>query len=243
MTGDFITIVINNQHIRTVMITNVQTIAERLKQARDRKGWTQGELAVAAGVSQGTIGNIESGARQAKASLVPISEALGVNWKWLALGEGSELAVSERTVVYLVDNQDFPAVRRVRLKLQAGMTGFIVEADTEDAAPIVFRKEWFTRNGYKPERLIAVRVHGASMEPGLFEGDTVVINTSQVEPTDGDVYAVNYEGECVIKRTIRDGGQWWLCSDNSDSARYPRKIANGNTEIIGKVVHKQSERI
>jgi transcriptional regulator with XRE-family HTH domain len=66
----------------------MKTIAERMKHARGLKSWTQPQLAVAAGVSTGTIGNIESGARQAKGSLPQIAEALGVNLKWLAYGEG-----------------------------------------------------------------------------------------------------------------------------------------------------------
>lgn len=46
-----------------------KTTAERLKYARELRGWTQTRLAVAADVSQGTIGNIESGARQSRGSL------------------------------------------------------------------------------------------------------------------------------------------------------------------------------
>lgn len=243
MATDIITTVIDHQHICIVMITNVKTISERLKHARERRGWTQGKLAVTAGLSQGTIGNIESGARQAKASLIAIAEALGVNYKWLAEGQGPELSSKEPEAVYLVDNEDFPAVRRVSLKLQAGITGFMVESDSDDTAPIVFRREWFTRNGYKPEKLIALRVKGSSMEPGLHPDDTVVINTAQVEPLDGSVFAINYEGEAMIKRMVRDAGQWWLSSDNPDQSRYPRKLANGTAIIIGEVVHKQSERI
>lgn len=66
----------------------MKTIAERLKHARAIKGWKQAQLAVSAGVSTGTIGNIESGARQAMGSLPQIADALGVNLKWLAQGEG-----------------------------------------------------------------------------------------------------------------------------------------------------------
>lgn len=225
------------------MITDVETIAKRLKSARHEKGWTQGQLAAAAGVSQGTIGNIEAGTRQAKASLIPIADALGVSYKWLVNEEGPKHLAEERSSVYLVDNPDYPSVRRVLLHLQAGVTGFAIETDAEDRAPIVFRREWFERNGYKPDKLIAVRVKGASMEPGLFDGDTIVINTAQIEPQDGAVYAVNYEGEAVVKRLVRDAGQWWLSSDNPDHGRYPRKLANGSSIIIGQVVHKQSERI
>jgi phage repressor protein C with HTH and peptisase S24 domain len=243
MSGDSITFVIAKQHICIVMLTTVKTIAERLKHARSRKNWSQGQLAAAAGLSQGTIGNIESGARQAHASLIAIAEALGVSYKWLAHGEGSEHAIQESVPIYLVNNPEFPAIRRVSLRLEAGINGFGVEAEPEDGAPIVFRQEWFVQNGYKPEKLFALRVHGSSMEPGLFDGDTVVVNTAQSEPVDGSVFAINYEGEAVIKRMVRDAGHWWLSSDNPDASRYPRKLANGTAIVIGQVVHKQSERI
>lgn len=66
----------------------MKSIADRLKYVRDLKTWTQAQLAVASGVSTGTIGNIESGARQSKGSLPQIAEALGIRHKWLAYGEG-----------------------------------------------------------------------------------------------------------------------------------------------------------
>lgn len=66
----------------------MKTIAERLKHAREIRGWTQTQLAIAAEVSTGTIGNIESGVRQAKGSLPQIAEALSISHKWLANGTG-----------------------------------------------------------------------------------------------------------------------------------------------------------
>ena len=66
-------------------------ISDRLKEARSRRKWNQAQLALAAGVSPGTIGNIESGTRQAKGSLPQIAKALGVSHDWLANGEGEML--------------------------------------------------------------------------------------------------------------------------------------------------------
>lgn len=70
----------------------MDTIGSRLKFLREARGWTQAQLASAAGLSQSTIGNIESGARQAKASLVDVAEALRANYKWLLHGEGERYA-------------------------------------------------------------------------------------------------------------------------------------------------------
>ena len=66
----------------------MKTIAQRLKFARNEKGWNQKHLAISADVCTGTIGNIESGQRQSKGSLPQIAEALGVHHKWLAYGTG-----------------------------------------------------------------------------------------------------------------------------------------------------------
>ncbi|WP_177172787.1 S24 family peptidase [Giesbergeria anulus] len=147
------------------------------------------------------------------------------------------------TPIALENNPDYPAVRRVQFKLSAGATGFGVEYREEDGAPIVFQRQWYEGRGLRPEKLFAIKVANHSMEPGLFDGDTVVVNTDSVVPKDGVVFAVNYEGEMVIKRLARDGGQWWLCSDNPDQRRYPRKICDEHSIIIGEIVHKQSERI
>lgn len=66
----------------------MKTIAERLKHARESRGWSQSHLAVAAGKSQSTIGNIEANLREGRASLPQIAKALGISHEWLADGEG-----------------------------------------------------------------------------------------------------------------------------------------------------------
>lgn len=135
-------------------------------------------------------------------------------------------------------------IRKVKLRLSAGIAGFATDPDTEETNPIFFRRDWLDKRGYVEDNLIAIRVRGQSMEPGLFEGDTVVINTRDIHPIDGEVYAVNYEGEAVIKRLVRDNGQWWLASDNADQRRFPRKLCDATSCIvIGRIIQKQSERI
>lgn len=145
--------------------------------------------------------------------------------------------------INLENNPDYPAIRRVTFRLSAGASGFGIQYRDEQGAPIVFQRQWYESRGLRPEKLFAVGVSNGSMEPGLYHGDTVVVNTESVTPKDGVVFAVNYEGEMVIKRLIRDAGQWWLSSDNPDQHRYPRKVCHENCHLIGEVVHKQSERI
>ncbi|WP_087723369.1 helix-turn-helix domain-containing protein [Pandoraea sp. PE-S2T-3] len=65
------------------------SLAERLRWARTNAGLSQDQLGAKAGVSQSTIGNLESGTRNTARRLPQIAEVLGVNALWLAEGTGS----------------------------------------------------------------------------------------------------------------------------------------------------------
>lgn len=236
------------------VITDVNTISERLKTTREALKLSQEQLASLAHVSQGTIGNVESGARKNPRELLAIAKALNVNPEWLKSGEGPKeapifhadfMATTSKGLVAieLKGNSDYPSIRRVALKAQAGVTGYAIEFLDEDGPPIVFRKDWYIANNYKPEKMLAMRVSGESMVPSLVQGDLIVINSAQTEPKDGRPFVVNYEGEIIVKRLVRDAGQWWLTSDNPDQRRYPKKVCDSNTEIVGQVVYRQTEEI
>jgi phage repressor protein C with HTH and peptisase S24 domain len=135
-------------------------------------------------------------------------------------------------------------IRRVRLRLSAGIVGFAVEPDEESGGSFGVETEWMARNRFDADDLIALEVTGESMEPRLYRGDLVVVNTADKNPADGQVFAINYEGEAVVKRLTRDAGHWWLTSDNPDQRRFPRKLCDGVTcLLIGRVVLKKSENI
>lgn len=53
-------------------------VGDRIKELREAKGWTQAELAIQAGISQGVIGKIESGITKKTEKLVEIAHALDV---------------------------------------------------------------------------------------------------------------------------------------------------------------------
>ena len=79
----------------------MKTLAERLANARTQKKWTQAQLASAAEVSTGTIGNIESGLRglnKPMGTLPAIARALGVTYEWLAHGTEPMMIGGQREV-------------------------------------------------------------------------------------------------------------------------------------------------
>lgn len=64
------------------------SLADRLRQARLKKKLTQTELANAVGIKQQAIQRIEMDKVKSTGSVVQLSDALDVNPRWLALGEG-----------------------------------------------------------------------------------------------------------------------------------------------------------
>ncbi len=213
----------------------------------DARGVTVTQLANGIGSSYQAVKRVLDGLSKAfsAANNAKAAAFLAVSPDWLATGAGA-MAMHERRAepVDLDDNPDYPAIKFYPdWRISAGASGFALEYDDGGGSPIVFQRQWFERNGFRPEKLFAVRVGNSSMEPGLFHDDVVVVNTDQKTPKDGVVFAVDYEGEMVIKRLVRDSGQWWLTSDNADQKRYPRKLCDDHCKLLGEVVHKQSQRI
>lgn len=164
--------------------------------------------------------------------------------KYVKAGERND---AKRLSIAVADSSDpaFTFIPKVRLKLTAGISGFAVEPEHHNDDPLTtaIPTSWVVQRGYAPSSLVAIEVRGESMEPTFYAGDLVVLNTADTQPVDGGVYAVNYEGEPVVKRMSRDAGQWWLTSDNPDQRKYHRKECSGDTCIVvGRVVRRETER-
>lgn len=186
----------------------------------------------------GYVGQMISGHRPITEKTIEAVHALPGFAGWF------DEAKEEPEPIDLETHPDLVPIRKGKLRLVGGISGFSVDPDDELGVPIFFRADWLRERGLKPAALLAHKVRGHSMEPSLFDGDLVVINTADIEPKDGEVFAVNYEGEAVIKRLVRDAGVWWLASDNPDKSRYPnKKWMDKESFLVGRVVHKQSERI
>lgn len=219
------------------------------KLLKERFGGSQKELAVAIGRSPAQISQWLSRFRNiSEDSARAVEVALQLPLGWMDVDNADNpLRTDSRPrhgeSVSLLNNPDYPAIRLVRFKLSAGASGFAIEYLDSESTPIVFKREWFEAHGYSPSKLFAIRVCNGSMEPGLYDGDTVIVNTSDINPKDGAVFAANFEGELVVKRMERDAGQWWLSSDNPNKHLYPRKQCHEGVFLIGRIVHKMSDRI
>lgn len=208
----------------------MKTIAERLKHAREAKGWTQSQLAAASELSQSTIGNIESGAREGRGSLPKLAKALSISHDWLADGEGEMLA--DQNLIRSGDNVSpgppITGMVPILNKVNAGMYREIIDSEPEGiehvASAVPTRRYTF-----------ALRVEGDSMEPKFPEGMVLIVEP-EADPLPNDyVIAVNGDNEATFKQLIKDGGEWFLKPLNP---RYPIKPL-GTAKVIGVIVGAQ----
>jgi len=233
------------------------TISERVLEAMKDAGFpSQTALSRVSGVPQPTINRIinKVAGTPEVSTLQKLATACDVNLQWLLDGTGPKFVREQNMYLHgdivgakpIADPSDpgFVHIRKVTLRLSAGIMGFRTEEGDDDGETISLNSSWLEKRGFKREYLIATDIKGQSMEPTLFDGDTIVINTADKTAVDGAVFAINYEGEAVVKRMSRDAGEWWLTSDNMDQRRFPRKLCrNMECIIVGRVVRKLSEQI
>lgn len=106
---------------------------------------------------------------------------------------------------------------------------------------------WFAAHGVAPAQVRAMAVRGASMEPILFEGDTVAISLASTRIEDGRVYLFISGGRAAdarIRRLFRTShGALRVVSDNADKTRYPDELLSADDIeqliVIGRVVDRR----
>lgn len=133
-------------------------------------------------------------------------------------------------------------IKRVKLKLSAGINRIQIEHCIEIGEPVSYTKEWLQRRGLFPEDLLALEVSGDSMSPGMEPGDVVVINMAEKVPKHNKIFAVNFDGQAVIKRLMFNNKNWFLYSDNPDQKQFPpHHCKSGECIPIGLVVDLRRE--
>jgi phage repressor protein C with HTH and peptisase S24 domain len=228
---------------------------ERLyRAAKELKGIAnQAELARALNQSSQTVNNWEARG-MSKAGMLKAQEELGCSAVWLQTGVGPMTVMPVdaldmpdgdfmRILVAEPDEPSVVQIPKVKLHLSAGIMGFQTEPDTFDGASFSISSEWMLRRGYRKDQLLAIRIKGESMEPTLYEDDFVVVNVADKQLVDGVVFAFNYEGEAVVKRALREAGQWYLSSDNPAPKFGRRLCRSGDCNVIGRIVKREGDRL
>ncbi|SOY65627.1 putative phage repressor [Cupriavidus phytorum] len=243
-------------------------LGQKLKEALDSGAMDAAALAKACGVSrQAVYGWLKTG-RVAKEHLPVFAKLSGKPLEWWlgsdvkkskdAFTQGSSAGaynpltvvstlpgVSVRPIVTYESLEELPKestvlVTRIDVELSAGNGK--ESWHIEEREPLPFQADYIRGLGSKPKDLVAVKVDGDSMEPRLFDGDTVIVDRADTRvPANGKVFALVYAGELLVKRLLRlpDGGLK-VISDNHE--RYepitvPADMVN-NITVVGRVKYR-----
>lgn len=155
---------------------------------------------------------------------------------------------SMRPILAWEHEEDLPAgefvlVPRLAVKLSAGNGHEQVEVEFIKPMPQAFRAHWIRERRLNPSKLAAMTASGNSMEPGIFHGDSLLVDTAQTEVLDGKVYALWYDGGERVKRLFRmPGGGLRINSDNPDFPSIELRQADlDHVRILGRVVLRSGE--
>ncbi|AVS75946.1 S24 family peptidase [Paracidovorax cattleyae] len=190
-----------------------------------------------------------SGSRAVSDKTVRAIETLRGMRAWFQSEGGPPLQAGEQDTAYPAGQAgtggDAVLVLEVRRQqdLGGGRQG-PESACTADAGmrTVALTHEWLERRSLRARDLIAVAVSDDSMQPSLHPGDVVAVDTHEPSPADGQVFVVDYEGACLVRRVVRDSGAWWLAAENA--LRFPRKqLTTPSARLVGRVVHVHSETL
>lgn len=227
-------------------------LGDRIKQRRAELKWSQQRLAdeikarTGAQISQPGIKRIEDGG--GTSILVQIAQTLGVRPEWLAEGsdpkfpsvDPSEDTSTVRQTIPTEPNarpnvrpilvwgredelpaDEYAQIPRLTIKASAG-NGKLVWEIEEKGQRQAFRLSFLRRMGIDPLRSATVVADGPSMEPRIWDGDSLLINYDDKVVLNDCVYVFIFKDEWFIKRLFKvPGGGLRIVSDNPDKNRWP----------------------
>lgn len=214
-----------NAKLQQKNFCTMSTLRERLKSLRGSV--SQADFARKIGATQSSLGRYERGESIPDAEFIQaLYTTLGVEPRWFVSGEGPTYDPSRTKVEdfscdspcdeplsKIVVDVDLVQVPKVRARLSAGSGSFEVNGEVERY--YAFRSDWLRRKG-NVSSMVMMTVSGESMQPLIMDGDTILIDQSQVEPLPGRLYAVGVEGLVYVKRIETRPGQLILKSENQE---------------------------
>lgn len=194
------------------------------------------ELAKVAGLSESQLHRIVSGESQPRLEpIAAMARAANVSLTWLATGEGP-MRLGDETKEKSREMNEFALIPGYNVEVAAGAGASPV--DEQPSRRLAFRHKWLRYKGLNEKDLVLVFARGDSMEPTISDNNTLMIDTSQQELSDGAIYVIRVNSHLVVKRVQtllnRD---IMLISDNT--AYHPETLKPeqlSDLRVIGKVV-------
>lgn len=216
----------------------MNTIGERIKEARRVRGMSRPQLAEAAKIKYPTLAGIENNDQAGTTQLPLIAEALGVSAKWLQTGKGPM-----EPGVATVEQDDYADVVGYSQAVGLGAAGAEAEEYAETHS-LKFKKSSLRGRGIYGRNLAIYYGKGDSMEPTIEDGDAILFDTSDTRVVDGCLYLIQVHGaanpEYYVKRAMVLDGTVFFSSDNPRGDHHwqkPRRMDSKREPItvVGRV--------
>ncbi|TWC18142.1 phage repressor protein C with HTH and peptisase S24 domain [Pseudomonas sp. SJZ085] len=213
---------------------------ERIARAIALSGKKKGQIAAECSVAPSAVTQWISGDSKSlkPENLYALATATGFRAEWLAIGTEPERDIEEGPQP--PSEKDYALIPQYSAKGSSG-AGYLND-HVEVKGGLAFKRDWLHRMSLREENLRALYNNGDSNWPTLSDGEVLLIDVSNREPSNGNMYAMyDPDGAVIIKRLIRDmSGGWIIRSDNQDKIRYPDMPISDHgiegVEIIGRVV-------
>mgnify|MGYP001241623771 CR=1 FL=1 len=199
--------------------------SDNLKSVREKSGISQAALAKVLNVSQGTIGNWETGKR------TPDAEMLKTISKYFRITV-DELIGNDREISNIRDviPQDKVHMIPVYATVSAGF-GAYAEDNIIDHLPMIID------NPYDVADTIGIRVKGDSMYPKIEDGDIIIVR-KQESVDSGSVAVLLLDGEEGLVKKVEYGKDW--IELHSFNPEYKTRRFEGadvlRLRVVGKVL-------
>lgn len=123
-------------------------------------------------------------------------------------------------------------LQRVRPRLLPGTT--IFERD-ESQPGVAFQHFWLAPRG-SIRGMAVMDMHGTHMEPGIPAKSLLLLDRSQVDVVPGNIYALAFGEDVVVKRLDRVPGKLLLLSDNANVPSQEVSWPSDDAHILARVL-------
>lgn len=227
-------------------LDGMTTQSQRLKQARLDAGLTQKQVAEAVGIKQPSYSYFEKHDDAGSSHIADIAAVLGVSAYWLRTGK--EEPKGDLAVKKLLENSNQSLLNEhedaenkiwidiVNIRFSCG-TGESIEFHFDEViGRMSFEASLFHRKGVKPENAKLAQALGDSMEPYVCAYDVFMIDLADTDIRDGEMYAVYFEGEAMLKQIFKEEGGTLVLHSLNEKYRDKRVTPQNGTSfrVIGR---------
>lgn len=190
------------------------------------------------GLSVSGLKRYLDGGEPTASKIIQICDSIGFTVQWFLTGQGpmrpgdqGEPSADAPTI-----ENEFALIPGYNVEVAAGTGAFPTEE--KPTRKLAFRHRWLRYRGLSPDNLVLVFARGDSMEPTISDNNTLMIDTTQRDLHDGQIYVIRTDGHLIVKRIQKLWNKGiLLLSDNKEYREQQVEPSEADDlEVIGRVV-------